>query len=168
MSAYITILELNKGSLEATIADIESAATRWLTSESSPLGLDVWPGSACVLPLHQHLVLLRKLSLGGWDGVGLDWCGLGTLGWSLGMTANALTLLGSLWGSWREWNLSWISLRATSGNAAVILAATAALIVELLGLDSLGLRLAGRLLWSSHDWVTISVKLWRLWSSLLA
>lgn len=162
VSTYITILELNKGSLEATIADIESAATRRLTSESSPLSLDVWPGSTRVLPLHQHLILLRKLSLRGWDGVGLDWSGLGTLGWSLRLTADTLTLFGSLWGSWWKWNLSRISLGATNGNGAVTLATTAALVLGLLGLNSLGLSFAGRLLWSSHDWVTISVKLWGL------
>ena len=159
MPTYITILELNKGSLEATIADIESAATRWLTGESSPLSLDLWPGSARVLPLHQHLVLLRKLSLGGWDGVGLNWSGLGTLGWSLDVTADALALLGSLWGSWWKWDLGGIDFRATNANAAVTLAATAALIVGLLGLDGLSLSLAGNLLWGNHDWVTIGVNL---------
>ena len=168
VSTYITILELNKGSHEATISDIEGAATRWLTCESGPFSLDVWPGSARVPPLHQHLVLHRKLSFGGWDGVGLERCGLGTLGWSLCVTTNALTLLGGLWGSWWEWNLSWISLRATNGNSAVTLAGTAALIVGLLGLDSLNISLSGKLIWSCHNWAAISVKLWRLWSSLLA
>lgn len=84
------------------------------------------------------------------------------------MIADALALLGSLWGSWWKWDFGGIDFRATNAKAAVTLAATAALIMGLLGLDGLSLSPVGRLLWGSHDWVTIGVKLWSVWSSLLA